>query len=219
VGTHTITISEIFGPTVQGEGALIGKPTVLVRTGGCDYECPPCDTLYAVLHQYKNQWRPMTSEEVFAEVQHLSADKPILVTLSGGNPAMQHLEALLDMGHAHGYTFCMETQGSIAKPWFNKLDYLTLSPKGPSMIGTRKMHWERLDHCITCAKQGTEQRETQIYLKIVVFDDEDCLRHALSAPRGRTEAPRASCPGRRAGAARAPRGWSARPGPSPRPAR
>ena len=30
----TISISEIFGPTIQGEGALIGRPTVFVRTGG-----------------------------------------------------------------------------------------------------------------------------------------------------------------------------------------
>ncbi|MBA2441209.1 MAG: 7-carboxy-7-deazaguanine synthase QueE, partial [Rubrobacter sp.] len=28
----TITVSEVFGPTVQGEGAVIGKPTVFVRT-------------------------------------------------------------------------------------------------------------------------------------------------------------------------------------------
>jgi 7-carboxy-7-deazaguanine synthase len=172
--TRKIMVSEIF-ITVQGEGALIGKPTVFVRTGGCDYACPPCDTLYAVLPQYKNQWRSMTTEEIFAAVQRLSADKPILVTLSGGNPAIQPLEGLLDMGHAHGYTFCMETQGSIAKVWFNKLDYLTLSPKGPTMIGTRKMNWQRLDHCISSATRGTEQRETQIYLKIVVFDDADYI--------------------------------------------
>ena len=38
----TIRISEIFGPTVQGEGALVGKPTVFVRTGGCDYRCTYC---------------------------------------------------------------------------------------------------------------------------------------------------------------------------------
>ena len=34
-----IAISEIFGPTIQGEGALIGVPTVFVRTGGCDFRC------------------------------------------------------------------------------------------------------------------------------------------------------------------------------------
>jgi 7-carboxy-7-deazaguanine synthase len=42
-----ILISEIFGPTIQGEGALVGKPTVFVRTGGCDYRCDWCDTVYA----------------------------------------------------------------------------------------------------------------------------------------------------------------------------
>jgi 7-carboxy-7-deazaguanine synthase len=36
-----VRVSEIFGPTIQGEGALIGLPTVFVRTGGCDYRCYP----------------------------------------------------------------------------------------------------------------------------------------------------------------------------------
>jgi 7-carboxy-7-deazaguanine synthase len=31
---ENILISEIFGPTVQGEGPLVGRPTVFVRTGG-----------------------------------------------------------------------------------------------------------------------------------------------------------------------------------------
>ncbi len=34
-----LRIAEVFGPTIQGEGALIGEPTVFVRTGGCDYRC------------------------------------------------------------------------------------------------------------------------------------------------------------------------------------
>ena len=29
-----LRIAEIFGPTIQGEGALIGQPTVFVRAGG-----------------------------------------------------------------------------------------------------------------------------------------------------------------------------------------
>ncbi|CUH42006.1 7-carboxy-7-deazaguanine synthase [Ruegeria atlantica] len=44
----SLRISEIFGPTVQGEGALIGQPTVLVRSGGCDFRCSWCDSLHAV---------------------------------------------------------------------------------------------------------------------------------------------------------------------------
>jgi 7-carboxy-7-deazaguanine synthase len=55
-----IRISEIFGPTIQGEGPLIGRPTVFVRTGGCDYRCSWCDTLYAVLPEYRDEWKLMT---------------------------------------------------------------------------------------------------------------------------------------------------------------
>ena len=93
----TITISECFGVTIQGEGALIGKPTVFVRTGGCEYRCSWCDTLYAVLPEHKDEWKPMKTEEVFAEIQRLSPT-PILVTLSGGNPAIQPLGDLIDLG-------------------------------------------------------------------------------------------------------------------------
>ena len=164
-----IIVSELFGPTIQGEGAVIGKPTIFVRTGGCDYRCIWCDTLYAVLPEYKSDWRSMTTEEIFAEVQRLSDNKPILVTLSGGNPAIQPLGGLVDLGHTHGYTFAIETQGSIAQPWFARLDYLILSPKPPS--SKQVTRWERLDHCITYAAGG--KRKVQVCLKVVVFDEED----------------------------------------------
>ncbi len=62
----SIRISEIFGPTVQGEGPLIGRPTVFVRTGGCDYRCGWCDTLYAVLPEYRDEWTLMAPAEILA---------------------------------------------------------------------------------------------------------------------------------------------------------
>src|SRR5258708_8959324 len=77
-----ILISEIFGPTVQGEGALIGKPTVFVRTGGCDFRCNWCDTLYAALPAYRRDWLPMTPEEILSRIEGLTGGKPLLVHLS-----------------------------------------------------------------------------------------------------------------------------------------
>ena len=109
-----IRISEIFGPTVQGEGALIGKPTVFVRTGGCDFRCSWCDTLYAVLPEYRNDWAPMTPEDILARVEQLTDGRPVLVTLSGGNPAIQPLGQLIALGKARRHSFAMETQGSVA---------------------------------------------------------------------------------------------------------
>jgi 7-carboxy-7-deazaguanine synthase len=172
IHTHPILVSECFR-TIQGEGMLLGRPTVFVRTGGCDYRCARCDTLYAVLPEYRQDWKPLSAGEVFAEVQRLAGYHPILVTLSGGNPAMQPLEKLIDLGRSHGYTFALETQGSIAQPWFAKLAYLTLSPKAPGMGNPWPTRWDRLDRCLSAAQTYDTTEGPQICLKLVIFDEAD----------------------------------------------
>jgi 7-carboxy-7-deazaguanine synthase len=162
----TILISEIFGPTIQGEGSLIGVPTVFVRTAGCDFLCEWCDTLYAVETRYRDTWFRMSAASVLDKVRELSGDVPLLVTLSGGNPALQPLTELIDAGHALGYTFALETQGSVAQAWFEKLDVLTISPKPPS--SGMAFAANKLSACLAGAGDST-----QVTLKIVVNDEAD----------------------------------------------
>ena len=128
-GTGTIRVSEMFGPTIQGEGVLIGLPTVFVRTGGCDYRCSWCDSLHAVDSRYRDDWTPMTPQAVWEEVKRLSGGVPLTVSLSGGNPAIQPLGELIRLGHRDGYRFALETQGSVSKDWFADLDVLVLQPQ------------------------------------------------------------------------------------------
>jgi 7-carboxy-7-deazaguanine synthase len=161
-----IRISEIFGPTIQGEGALIGQPTVFVRTGGCDYRCSWCDTLHAVDPAFRQSWEPMTVEGVWDAVVRLSSGRPLTVSLSGGNPAIQPLGPLIRQGQAQGYRFALETQGSLAPDWLSSLDVLTLSPKPPS--SGMATDWERLDACMALGAAGP-----QTVLKMVVFDEAD----------------------------------------------
>jgi len=161
-----IRISEIFGPTIQGEGALIGQPTVFVRTGGCDYRCNWCDTLYAVDTEYRTSWKPMATADIYAEIENLSGGVPLVVSLSGGNPAIQPLGPLIKMGQNQGYRFALETQGSISAEWFSLLDVLTLSPKPPS--SGMETEWDQFEGCLKAAGGGPE-----IAMKIVVFDDTD----------------------------------------------
>src|SRR5215813_7827311 len=164
--TSLMPISEIFGPTVQGEGPLIGRPAVFVRTGGCDYRCAWCDTLYAVLPEYRDDWVPMTPPDIMAHVNELAGGKPVLVSLSGGNPALQPLAPLIALGRGRGLSFALETQGSISQPWFAELDWLILSPKPPSACVATD--WNAFDACLAAA--GGRPR---CALKIVVFDDPD----------------------------------------------
>lgn len=160
-----LRIVEIFGPTVQGEGALIGQPTVFVRAGGCDYRCTWCDSLHAVDSRYRHDWTIMTPEIVMDHVRQLSGGRPLTVSISGGNPAVQDFAPLIARGRAEGYGFACETQGSIAQDWFAMLDMLVMSPKPPS--SGEATDWARFDRCLAAA--GT----APVVMKIVIFDAVD----------------------------------------------
>jgi len=162
----SMLISEIFGPTIQGEGYHIGYPTVFVRTGGCDYRCNWCDTLYAVDPKYKKDWIEMTDEDIMQRVKSLSKNIPMLVTFSGGNPAIYDLSKVIKLGKKDGYTFTIETQGSIPRKWFNNLDFITFSPKPPS--SGMVTNWDKLSESISYI-----DNKKKISIKIVVKDEKD----------------------------------------------
>ncbi len=136
-----------------------------VAGGVVSHNCSWCDSKFAVLPEFRDTWHHMSPEEVFSEVKKLSP-RPILVTLSGGNPALQPFGPLIRLGRSEGYRFTIETQGTLARDWFVDLDYLTLSPKPPS--STMKTDWEQLGRCIEAGGPGTET-----VMKVVVFDERD----------------------------------------------
>jgi 7-carboxy-7-deazaguanine synthase len=173
--TGNFRIAEIFGPTIQGEGALIGKPTVFVRAGGCDYRCKWCDSLHAVDSAYRHEWEVLDAETIWRRVEELSGGVPLTVSLSGGNPAIQDFGPLISIGRAHGYDFAMETQGSIAQSWFAELSMLILSPKPPSSGETPDLN--RVAECAAAAGEG------RAVLKIVIFDEADYLWAKAAAAR------------------------------------
>lgn len=173
----SIPIAEIFGPTVQGEGSLAGRPTYFVRVGGCDFKCAWCDTGYAVNPEAVRGLPRMTQGEIIAKlVDHVRANPgPKWLSISGGNPAMYELGKVVnefqnmwgnDEGnYAAGYV-TVETQGSKWKDWLRDVDALTISPKPPSstMInGTDFARFMRL------ANESGVQKS----LKVVVFDGAD----------------------------------------------
>jgi len=162
---RTVPVSEIFGPTLQGEGELAGCLSLFVRLGGCDYRCRWCDTLYSVLPEYRNEWKRMSFHSIIEQVQRL-APPPIWVTLSGGNPAIYDLTELVSSLRALGYRVACETQGSVVREWFRELNMLVLSPKPPS--AGKVTSAEEVAHALSFAPES-------VVLKIVVFDRCDYL--------------------------------------------
>ena len=161
-----LRIAEIFGPTIQGEGALIGEPTVFIRAGGCDYRCSWCDSMHAVDSAFRDTWAPMEPVQIWQQVRDLSGGVPLTVSISGGNPAIQDFAPVIAMGKAEGYRFACETQGSVAQPWFADLDMLVLSPKPPS--SDQVVDWGAFDECVQAGRDAG-----QTVIKIVIFDDRD----------------------------------------------
>lgn len=128
-----IPVLEIFGPTLQGEGNMIGAQTWFVRTAGCDYRCTKCDSMHAVdPKQYKGKTTNYSASELATLVLHQMGHCE-WVTISGGNPLLWDFTEFVREMHAAGKKVAVETQGSVYKSWVSFVDVLTVSPKGPGM--------------------------------------------------------------------------------------
>ena len=114
-------ISEIFY-SIQGEGRLIGTPSVFIRTSGCNLRCVWCDTPYTSWNPEGEDW---TIKEVLREVRKYSARH---IVITGGEPLLaaeiQELAAALKRAGAH---ITIETAATIFKPV--ACDLVSLSPK------------------------------------------------------------------------------------------
>jgi 7-carboxy-7-deazaguanine synthase len=164
VNLRSYPVIEIFGPTVQGEGRMVGAACHFVRFGGCDFRCSWCDTPFAVLPDQVRANSVSTTAPQIVNALRALGGAPSWIILSGGNPALLDLTNLIDLLHENNYRVALETQGSKWKAWFNKLDLLTLSPKPPS--SGMSTDWDILDYTV-----ATQQGDVDI--KIVAFDDKD----------------------------------------------
>ncbi len=158
----TYPVVEIFGPVLQGEGRMIGVPTLFVRFGYCDSRCSWCDTLYAVLpEQVRDNAMQMSAAAIRDRLVALDPTVP-WITLSGGNPVMHDLTALVALLHASGRKIAVETQGTVFREWLRACEVVTVSPKPPS--SGMATNFAQLDRFAALH---------QANLKVVVFDDAD----------------------------------------------
>lgn len=185
-----IPVLEIFGPTVQGEGMVIGQKTMFVRTAGCDYRCSWCDSAFTWDGSAKDQIMRLSAEEVYAQLFDIGGDRFNHVTISGGNPALlPQLGQLVQLLTEKGIRTAVETQGSKWQDWLTDINEVTISPKPPSSGMTT--NFEMLDDIIRrlehnqisrytaqaqeapLAYAGTSQFAHSFSLKVVIFDEHD----------------------------------------------
>ncbi|WP_395752445.1 7-carboxy-7-deazaguanine synthase QueE [Prosthecobacter sp.] len=115
-------ISETFY-SVQGEGSLVGVPSVFVRTSGCNLRCIWCDTPYA-------SWKPEGTEMSIAEIMAIVEREPTrYVVVTGGEPMVARgMAEFLGQLRAAGKHITIETAGTVV-PNGVACDLASLSPK------------------------------------------------------------------------------------------
>ncbi len=159
-----IPVMEIFGPTIQGEGMVIGQKTMFVRTGGCDYSCSWCDSKFTWDGTGKST--AMKAEEIIHSLKEIGGEAFSHVTISGGNPALHKgLGEFIKQCHEQGWKVAIETQGSFWQDWLLDIDEVTISPKPPSSL--MKTDMNKLDTFMLQLKDANAS------LKVVVFNQED----------------------------------------------
>lgn len=173
-------IAEIFY-SLQGEGALVGVPSVFVRTSGCNLRCAWCDTPYT-------SWQPegedLTLDRIVAEVERYPARH---VVVTGGEPMIApEIAALtLRLGSRH---ITIETAGTVFAPV--RCELMSISPKLAN--STPEGQWAK-QHDRLRIQPGVLTRlmsEYEYQLKFVIARPEDlteveALVESLAADRGK----------------------------------
>ncbi len=142
-------IAELFY-SIQGEGRLLGMPSVFVRTTGCNLRCSWCDTPYTSWNPEGKDW---SLEHILNRVKKYPTRH---VVITGGEPflasELAELTARLKEIGAH---ITIETAATTFRPVF--CDLASLSPKL-----SNSTPWQRQR-----GRFGTMHEERRINLPVI----------------------------------------------------
>lgn len=127
-----LEVNEIFGPTIQGEGKLVGNPSIFIRFGKCNFTCEgfaveyetpsgikksSCDSYYAVDKAFKDQWHKMNANDIINEVEKILPNYKIDIVITGGEPLLywsnEEFQKLLEYYVSNEYKITIETNASL----------------------------------------------------------------------------------------------------------
>jgi 7-carboxy-7-deazaguanine synthase len=179
-----VKISEIFY-SLQGEGTLIGVPSVFVRTSGCNLRCVWCDTPYT-------SWSPEGEDLSLDRIlETVDSFHPTHVVVTGGEPMIApQISELTNQLRRRGLHITIETAGTVNTAV--ACDLMSISPKLKNSTpfereaGRWAQQHERLRYRPTVLRALMDAYPYQ--LKFVIADKQDILeveqmRETLEASR------------------------------------
>jgi 7-carboxy-7-deazaguanine synthase len=149
--------------------------TLFLRFGGCNLRCPgwPCDTQYAILPKYRDEWRRTSPSELAGEVIRSAQERNVTnVCLTGGEPFIQNhgsLRLIVEELLAHDISVEAFSNGQVAYPdWAFELVNFVMDWKlqGSGNPASRTTTWDLFTENIQKLKPTDA-------IKFVIKDDAD----------------------------------------------
>jgi len=188
-----LEINEIFGPTIQGEGKYTGNPSVFIRFGKCNMQCPgfeveyetpsgikkhSCDSFYASDIAFRNEWKKYkTAEALILEVSSYLPKYKVDIVLTGGEPLLywkdKEFQKFMKYYIDNDFNITIETNASLNvdlfESWHKKIVFsmsVKLSNSGEGL--SKRVNAKTLNEIISNTQNS--------YLKFVI--DKDFLKIA-----------------------------------------
>ena len=162
---------EIFH-SLQGEGALIGTPSVFLRLALCNLVCTWCDTKYTWdwrHYDYSSEVMELSLEEVEQRILRYGC---LHLVITGGEPLLQQkkLAYLVCSLKQQGFSFEVETNGTIVPvpQLLQDIDQWNVSPK--LATSGNSLHRREITQALSCFGQLPNA-----YFKFVIVAKEDLI--------------------------------------------
>jgi 7-carboxy-7-deazaguanine synthase len=180
-----LEINEIFGPTIQGEGKYTGNPSVFVRFGKCNMQCPgfeveyetpsgikkcSCDSFYASDIAFREQWEKYpTAEKLIFEVSKFLPNYKVDIVITGGEPLLywkdEEFQKLIKYYVDNNFKVTIETNASLdielLEIWHKEIVFsMSVKLRNSGEKSSKRININTLNNII--------KTSTESYLKFVV---------------------------------------------------
>ena len=170
-----VAVSEVFGPTIQGEGPSAGRRATFLRTAGCNLTCTWCDTKYTWDWTQFDKSKEVEKVSLEALGNRLMATRgrmlsPPMLVITGGEPMLQIEECYMAaIGAAIWPRIEIETNGTIRPGIIDYDVYFNVSPK----MQSADVAWDSQDpENINTIKDYAYDPRTACF-KFVIEDEDD----------------------------------------------
>ena len=187
-----LEVNEIFGPTIQGEGKLVGNLSIFIRFGKCNFKCVgfnveyetpsgvkkcACDSYYAVDMEFKNSWKSYENyldivNEVDKLLENCNYKNRVDIVITGGEPLLywnnQEFQNLIKHYSNKNHKLTIETNASLNidfKEEYQKKIIFSMSVKLSNSLEPLKKRVNK--STLTKILENTKES----YLKFVIGND------------------------------------------------